>query len=138
MGYKGGGKVINDEARQYFKDKGLTYDVLNTYTVDLLVNFLQGEILKMRKEQNDCILLRINNQRYTKKQRELNDFNNLEITVEGTYFKKREAISFNTGGFIGFAGWACTNNTKPFIDGFIKWCDELTTHQPSSKNKEES
>jgi hypothetical protein len=115
----------NDEARQYFKDKGLTYDVLSVDTIDLLAHMLQAEILKMRKESPDCILTRINTPKYTKAQNSGNKFEWFELTVQGTYFGKREAITFNRDGFIGFAGWASTINTKPFIDGFVKWCDEL-------------
>lgn len=43
------------------------------------------------------------------------------IMVDGFYFKRREAISFNNNGFIGFAGWADTENSKPFINAFEKW-----------------
>lgn len=116
----------NDDARQYFKDKGLTYDVLSTYTIDLLASIIQNEIMSMRKDQDDCILLRINDCKYSKKQLKANKFDNAYLTVKGTYFDNREAISFNTDGFIGFAGWAGTKNTQPFINGFVKWCDKLT------------
>lgn len=43
------------------------------------------------------------------------------LTVSGTWFQTREAISFNKNGFIGFAGWADDNNLKPFIVAFAKW-----------------
>jgi hypothetical protein len=117
--------MTNDEARHYFQDKGLTYKALTTYTIDLLISIIQNEIMKMRKEREDCILVRINNYKYSKKQLNSKQFNNVFLTVSGTYFSDREAISFNTDGFIGFAGWASTINTKPFINGFIKWCDDL-------------
>jgi hypothetical protein len=124
--------VNNDDARQYFKDKGLTYNALSVYTIDLLATMLQAEIMEMRKEAmiqlTDCILVRINPPNYTKKQLRDNKFSQFELTVQGTYFDKREAITFNRDGFIGFAGWACTSNTKPFIDGFIKWCDYLSSN----------
>lgn len=36
----------------------------------------------------------------------------------------REAISFNPDGFIGFCGWADTQNSQPILTGFKKWlCD---------------
>lgn len=121
----GGVRMTNDEARQYFKDKGLTYDVLTPYTIDLLTNMVQQEIMQMRKEQEDCILICVNYCEHTKEQLKRKKFNNIYLTVRGTYFSDREAISFNTDGFIGFAGWACSKNVKPFIDGFVKWCDEI-------------
>lgn len=118
----------NDEARQYFKDKGLTYDVLSVYNIDLLADMIQAEIMKMRMiMRDDCILVRINNPKYTKKQLKEDKFEWFELTVKGEYFDQREAVCFGRDGFIGFAGWACTANTKPFIDGFIKWCDYLSS-----------
>ncbi|MBP2663774.1 MAG: hypothetical protein H6Q71_1722 [Firmicutes bacterium] len=112
----------NDEARQYFKDKGLTYSVLNTQTVKLLKNLVQKEIDKLKNEKNDCCLISINRLRPVNSQLS-NGW--VELTVKGDYFDNREAITFNRDGFIGFAGWASTKNCQPFIDGFIKWCDEV-------------
>ena len=45
----------------------------------------------------------------------------VEITVDGSYFKNREAITFNSDGFVGFAGWACDTNAEPFVNAFIDW-----------------
>lgn len=45
------------------------------------------------------------------------------MTVRSHYYDSRESISFNKCGFIGFAGWASSNNVAPHISGFIKWCD---------------
>jgi hypothetical protein len=119
----------NCQARQYFKDKGLTYDFLNIESVKLLELFLQEEIEKAMSESDDCILIKINRYRFTKKQRQSNKFSNLALTVKGTYFKDREAITFSDSGFIGFAGWASTRNTQPFIDGFIRWCDVVVNNR---------
>ena len=120
--------MTHDEARQYFKDKGLTYDVLKPYTIDLLINIIQNEIMAMRKQDKDCILLRIKPHKYTAKQLKTNNYENLGLLVDGTYFSSREAVTFNSDGFIGFCGWASGYNNKPFIDGFIKWCDDLTNN----------
>jgi hypothetical protein len=38
-------------------------------------------------------------------------------------FEDREAVSFNPGGFIGFAGWSDSTNIRPILDGFEKWVD---------------
>lgn len=117
--------MTSNDARQYFKDKGLTYSDLTVYAIDLLASMLQLEIMKMRLEQPDCILTRMNIPKFSKKKNDNGSFEWIELTVRGTYFDKREAVTFNRDGFIGFAGWASTINTKPFIDGFIKWCDEM-------------
>lgn len=47
------------------------------------------------------------------------------IRCNAYYFKGREAISFNSDGFIGFAGWADTTNTKPFTVTFMQWCEDI-------------
>jgi len=112
--------MTNDEARQYFQDKGLNYEVLNSQSIKLLTKLLREELSKFKTIQKDCILESINYYRYSPKHR------NVCLTVKGTYFDNREAITFNSDGFIGFAGWACSGNTKPFIDGFIKWCDQVS------------
>lgn len=46
------------------------------------------------------------------------------IRVNGTYFKDREAISFNGNGYIGFAGWSDSRNVQPFYRAFARWMNE--------------
>lgn len=48
-----------------------------------------------------------------------------EIRCSAYYFDEREAVTFNTNGFIGFAGWADDKNVVPIIAGFLKWLDAL-------------
>ncbi|MCY1239716.1 hypothetical protein D9M68_150760 [compost metagenome] len=47
------------------------------------------------------------------------------ITCRAYYFEKREAVTFNPEGFIGFGGWADDKNVVPIIAGFLKWLDAL-------------
>ena len=47
------------------------------------------------------------------------------LYLNSHYFTQREAISFNTDGFIGFAGWADQGNTNPLLRAFLKWCDMI-------------
>lgn len=116
----------NDEARRYFKDKGLTYDDVTEGDILTLVMLLNkyikaaaknGEMstdsmhlsskIDMRKKTNGSII-------------------NCYLYINSHYFTRRECISFNTGGFIGFAGWADSNNLKPILRAFIEWCDAMT------------
>ena len=46
------------------------------------------------------------------------------VRVDGPYFEDREGISFEPGGFIGFAGWADSRNERPFLVAFARWLDE--------------
>lgn len=45
------------------------------------------------------------------------------IKVKLDDFVVREGISFNPDGFIGFAGWADSYNTRLFTDAFREWVD---------------
>ena len=40
-------------------------------------------------------------------------------------WEKREAVSFNRDGFIGFAGWADENNVQPILRGFQSWMEKI-------------
>lgn len=115
------GRKTNEEARTYFKECGIAYDTICGNEILLLSKYIKKELLEFNgsngiemtlskkiivKEKNGALIEAF-------------------LEVSGSHFKKREAISFNDDGFIGFAGWASSNNTKPFIDAFIKWCDFL-------------
>ena len=47
------------------------------------------------------------------------------IYMNAHYFTRRECISFNRDGWIGFAGWADDGNTNPLRRAFLAWCDYL-------------
>lgn len=47
------------------------------------------------------------------------------LRCDSRYFENREAVSFNPGGFIGFAGWADDTNVQPVLEGFVNWCKKL-------------
>ncbi len=111
--------MTTEDARQYFADKGLDYSVLTPYNLDLLTHIVQEQVLKARDSDKDCILRLV-------KSHGLQEGYCAFLVVDGTYFEQREAISFNSERYIGFAGWASSKNVKPFIDGFVKWCDQIS------------
>ena len=119
----------SDQARVYFEYSELTYAKLNRFTIDLLANMIQTEIMKQRIEIPDTALLNVEPPKYTAKQLKTGTFSGFELTVSGTYFSKREAITFNENGFIGFAGWASGYHKEPFTVGFIKWCDAISAKE---------
>lgn len=49
---------------------------------------------------------------------------NAFLRVDSSYWRDREAISFNRDGFIGFAGWADDGNVQPFLRAFMRWLEE--------------
>jgi hypothetical protein len=43
------------------------------------------------------------------------------IEMKAFYFDRREAVSFNTDGFIGVAGWADNKNVQPLLAALMEW-----------------
>lgn len=115
-----------NDARQYFVDKGLTYDSITEGDIAALVILLGKEI----KKSNDSGETSVNTIHMSKKIDIKKKSNGSIIScftyVNSHYFKQRECISFNRDGFIGFAGWADQGNTNPILRAFLKWCDMLS------------
>lgn len=123
--------MTRDEARQYFIDKGLTYDAITLDDLHLLKWILNRNfaVIMVEKTKDDLCggyWCRVNDAKYYKGKFYNNTVVNAYLTGKGTYFEAREVISFNTNGRIGFCGEADGSNMKPVIDAFIEWCDYLT------------
>ena len=115
----------NNEARQYFTDKGLTYADVTEGDILVLIGNLNKEIKKSNKTgETSCDTMHLSKKVAMKKNRD-GSIINCYLYMNSHYFTQREAISFNTDGFIGFAGWADQGNTNPILRAFISWCDYL-------------
>lgn len=116
----------NDEAREYFKSKGLSYEKIHSYDLLILRYLLVKEIEKSNKTGETSV----NTMRMSNKQSmTLNPDDTIQtafLFMSSHYFENRECISFNRDGFIGFAGWADQGNLNPIKRAFLKWCDFLT------------
>lgn len=115
----------NDEARQYFKDKGLTYDKVKEGDILALVMLLNKHIKRAVKEcevSTDSIHL---SQKIDMLRKPNGSIIRCYLYLISHYFERRECISFNGDGFIGFAGWADTGNSNPIKRAFLEWCDYL-------------
>ena len=116
----------NDEAREYFKSKGLSYEKIHDYDLLILRYLLVKEIEKSNKTGETSV----NTMRMSSKQSmTLNPDDTIQtafLFMSSHYFENRECISFNRDGFIGFAGWADQGNLNPIKRAFLKWCDFLT------------
>jgi hypothetical protein len=107
-------------ARGYFSKKGLSYNDIKRCDIEKLHEFLDKEISK-----GSCLETMKINPKIKTKCKSNKKIIHAYMYVDAHYFSKRECISFNSNGFIGFAGWASSNNVRPIIKGFIKWCDYL-------------
>jgi hypothetical protein len=115
-------RIRAQKLREKYKSLGLSYEKLNEEHIQMLRIFLTKEFevfgsdMKLKlstPRKKDIKVLKRTGLQYA------------VIQVDGYYFSRREAITFNSDGFIGFAGWACDYNTKPFVSAFDKWLEWL-------------
>lgn len=115
--------ISNEYARQYFRIKAIKFEGIQRYDIDLLHALCCIEIDKVRRNPESAISKQLRMSHKIICNRKHGVFRSAFLFVSSEYFQNREAISFNGDGFIGFAGWASTENTQPFLRAFIKWCD---------------
>jgi hypothetical protein len=120
-----------EEARQKFINSGFNYSKIGSKEIAILKSNIESELKKYNEAGFTMKLLMI-------RQKDQSFFVNTggveyfhfrvsgKVGVfKGKLWTDREAISFNRSGYIGFAGWASSANTKPFIDAFSNWIDDL-------------
>ena len=120
----------NKEARDLFWDSGLTYKDIDKRALDVLLAFLDIELASCRLNPKTSL------QGSMRMQTEIvsvpaDDGGICEafLFVDGPYFVEREAISFNDDGFVGIAGWADSNNTRPFLVAFGQWVEWMANRE---------
>ena len=116
----------NDEARQYFKYKGLSYSNITEGDILTLTMMLNKEMKKANKDCETSTGTLNLSRKINMKRKSGGSIICCYLYVNSHYFTQRECISFNEDGFIGFAGWADQGNMNPILRAFIKWCDYLT------------
>lgn len=115
----------NEEARQYFRDKGLSYHDITEGDILSLLMLLNLEIKKSNKAGETSVSTMHMSIKIYMKKRTNGTIIKCFLYINSHYFTQREAISFNEDGFIGFAGWADQGNTNPLLRAFLRWCDDL-------------
>jgi len=115
----------NDEARQYFYNKGFTYDDIKEGDILALVLLLNKHIKAAVKDNETSVDSMSLSKKIDIKKKRNGSITSCYLYVNSHYFTQRECISFNNDGFIGFAGWADQGNTNPILRAFIEWCDNL-------------
>lgn len=115
----------NDEARAYFKSKGLTYSDITGGDILALVMMLNQEIKRSNKTGETSVNTMSLSKKIDTKYKTNGTIISCFLYMNSHYFTRRECISFNEDGFIGFAGWADSQNLNPIMRAFLRWCDEL-------------
>ena len=113
------------EARQYFRDKGLSYHDITEGDILSLLMLLNREIKKSNKAGETSVSTMHMSSKIDMKKRTNGTIIKCFLYINSHYFTQREAISFDEDGFIGFAGWADQGNTNPLLRAFLRWCDDL-------------
>ena len=115
----------NDEARAYFKNKGLTYADIRDGDIAALAIMLGQEYKKSNAKGETSVNTEYLSNKIDIKHNPDGSIISCFMYVNSHYFTQRECISFNRDGFIGFAGWADDGNLNPIKRAFLRWCDTL-------------
>ncbi len=111
-------------AREYFNNLGIKFKEIKLSQYHRLKEFIDSEILPLLADKSYSMISKLR-----MKDRIIKDKYGVYLTTSGSYFSKREAISFYNPEnndktiLLGFCGWASGCNRLPYIRGFIKWCD---------------
>ena len=119
-------KMTRDQARAVFDAAGLTYDVVTLESVQWLRTHINRHMRSSGLIQGSYRC----RQRARVKQTRTGKF--ADVRCKAFYFDDREAASFNTDGFIGFAGWADDTNIQPVLAGFVDWVREVADLTPNA------
>ena len=116
---------MKDRAREYFKNRNLTYQDITEGDILALLIMLNKKT-KVACKNNAMSVSSISISRKIKSKFTTNGrLIECYLFMNSHYFTQRECISFNKDGFIGFCGWADERNTTPIIEAFKEWCDVL-------------
>lgn len=113
----------NDEARAYFCNKGLTYKDVTEGDILTLVMLLNRELKKSNKAGETSVSTMSLSRKVDIRKATNGTLITCFLYMNSQYFQRRECISFNRDGFIGFAGWADDGNLNPIKRAFLQWCD---------------
>lgn len=119
----------NDEARAYFSEKSLTYNDITDGQILALVLLLNEEIKRSNKTGETSVSTMRLSSVIKSKHKSNGSITECYLFMNSHYFTRRECISFNKDGFIGFAGWADDGNTNPLRRAFLRWCDALAAEK---------
>lgn len=117
--------MTNNEAREYFANKNLTYKNITSGDICVLVMLLNKKIKEACKNGAMSVETMRMSEKIKSKYTNNGKLVECYLFVNSHYFTRRECISFNKDGFIGFCGWADQSSTNPIIRAFIEWCDIL-------------
>lgn len=117
-----GAVCTNAEARKYFLDCGLSYGDITSGDILALILMINKE-LRISNKRNETSANMQLSEKIDINCKSNGSIISCFIYLNSHYFTRRECVSFNRDGFIGFAGWADQGNLNPILRAFLKWCD---------------
>lgn len=96
----------NDHARELIEEAGITCHNVTKEQLTLLWHHLNKRMTKSGNYKGTYAM---------------NDGVSKFMTCHTEQWSNREAVSFNRDGFVGFAGWADSSNTRPILDAVGDW-----------------
>lgn len=135
--------MTRDEARAYFKEKGLTYDYITRTDLDLLAAMLNVHIVKHRRERLNAgetpYWVRVHPGILPRKDggggwTEEGGLVYSFITAKGETFTTRPAVSFSRDGHIGLCGGVSDEDAAPILEAFVEWVDVLAVEMEVGVN----
>lgn len=121
--------MTRDDARKYFAYKNLTYNDITSGDICTLVMLLNKHVKKACKNHEMSVDSMRMSEKIKSKYTTSGKLIECYLFINSHYFTRRECISFNKDGFIGFCGWADNANTKPIVTAFVEWCDTVEAPQ---------
>ena len=118
-----------DSCRAAFRDAGLTYSGITEPDLHALQGYIaircadraktdrKAPFYTMPRRKDDSLCAKFDDGGKLVKAY-------LKIDCPGEW-SGREAVSFNPDGFIGFCGWADTQNSQPILSAFMEWLCEF-------------
>ena len=122
---------VTNDAREYFDSKGLAYSDITAGDICVLTMLLNKHVKLASKQGKMSTNTMHMSEKVDCKYKTNGTLTESYLYINSHYFTRREAISFNKDGFIGFCGWADSKNTAPIVAAFKEWCDVLADQKGS-------
>ena len=130
--------MTRDEARAYFKEKGLTYGDISRTDLVYLRALLDLHFMKHRTERAGAGLRPywVRTHLVLPHGGEWDESGALEcayLTGKGTFFTVEDVIYFRRDGAITFCWHASEKNAAPVLAAFVEWCDAMAEYKALKK-----
>ncbi|WP_141433713.1 hypothetical protein [Bacillus sp. 03113] len=115
-----------NRAREHFKNLDLSYSSLKEEDINKLTAILSEELLSYLEyggEHAQQMNMKVSKARKKDVKVLKSGLQYARIQIDGSYFKRREGITFSQTGFIGFGGEFSDVNVEPILKAFCKWCN---------------